>query len=650
MRQAGGNPATDAFEVGGVFSSNNEVSESLNPPPSGKGWAKYDGSTAGNVVVWIQGETASGGIYSFMQKNVDHKFCFRLKNPKTEMSCKDVSVIVDNKGTVSRVKASQDTSNSIEYYKFGSTCAGYVAPPNFVIKNWRSSSDTTTNTAVIHMELATNLELETGDTITVSGLTSYTKSCSSPPCDVGIDVTRTAVSHLHGKPYINGVRNVKGYGLSDTGASAAERATFAKAIQSIDLTGSNDDASKTSTFGDDASWGKVGDTQESASTLTFTVAKEAKMEPSNISFTISGQTAPSEPVLYEIVFTLNNKPSPVDSAPTISINIGQGQTQYVSLPMNTGQEQPKMGISKVGDGGMDIAYTPMRALYGGESLILTLPKFDRDTNGMLFGVTSSPNDAFETYKTMQDWKAYGTDESYARAFFTNGWVADGISAKSGDSGQTGERWNYPNVNAKVTTDADYSRDTGVLVLDINDPGIGMNKNYWYAATEDNLYEGRVTRAANLGPARSPFSTVAGTTSSYANFDRHQVPLTATGNAGSVDYYLDNGEELKPVRAFMWSGEPDNLAGTAVKSNAFMRGGAYMPLDGTSPKKGQILDFATTNVYPGSIPSTVDAIGDNLVGTPPFKGIPSKFQPSRRDNFYKGMLMKCWVGTAAVAGR
>jgi len=648
VRSSGGNPAVDNYDVGGVFSSNNEASES-STTTSGKGWAKYDGSTAGNVVVWIQGETAASGVWNFMQKNVDHKFCFRLKNPKTEMSCKDVSVVVDNKGTVSSVKAKQDTTNTIEYYKFGSTCAGYVAPPNFVIKNWRSSSGTTTNTATIHMELATNLELETGDFITVSGLTSYTKSCSTPPCDVGIDVTRTAVSHIHGKPYINGVRNIKGYGLSDTGASASERATFAKAIQSYDLTGNNDDGSKTSTFGDNAAWGKVGDTEASASTLTFTVAKDASMEPADISKTISSIQAPSEPVLYEIVFTLSNKASPVDSAPTISINIGQGQTQYVSLPMNTGQEQPKMGITTAGDGGMEIAYTPMRAIYGGESLILTLPKFERDSNGMLFGVTSEPNDAFETYSNLQDWKAYGTDESYARAFFTNGWTADGISAKSGDSGQTGERWNYPNVNAKVTTDADYNHDTGVFVLDINDPGTGMNKNYWYAATEDNLYEGRVTRAANLGPARSVY-TVATDTTSGVVLEKDQVPLKATGSSASVDYYLDNGEELKPVRAFMFSGEPDMLTGTSTNSNGFMRGGAYMPLSGTSPKTGQILDFATTNVYPAPVPTTVAAIGDDLVGTPPFKGIPSKYQPSRRDNFYKGMLMKCWVGTASVGGR
>eukprot|EP00283_Hemiselmis_rufescens_P000758 CAMPEP_0173470394 /NCGR_PEP_ID=MMETSP1357-20121228/77851_1 /TAXON_ID=77926 /ORGANISM="Hemiselmis rufescens, Strain PCC563" /LENGTH=4076 /DNA_ID=CAMNT_0014438669 /DNA_START=54 /DNA_END=12284 /DNA_ORIENTATION=+ len=640
----GGDPASDAYAVGGIFSSNNEASES-SATTSGRGWAKYDGSTAGNIVMWVQSETATSGIYSYMQKNVDHKFCFRLKNPKTEMSCKDVSVVVDNKGTVSSVKATQDLSNSIEDYKFGSTCAGYVAPPNFVIKNWRSSSNSTTNTAIIHMELATNLELETGDFITVSGLTSYTKACATPPCDVGIDVTRTAVAYLHGKPYINGVRNVKGYGLSDTGASSAERVTFAKAIQSYDLTGQNDDGSKTSTFGDNAAWGKVGDTEASASTLTFTVAKSATMDPADISNTISSQTAPTEHVLYEIVFTLTNKAAEAMTAPTISINIGQGQTQYVSLPMNTGQEQPKMGITKVGNGGMEISYTPMKAVYGGESLILTLPKFTRDSNGMLFGITSAPNDAFETYKTLQDWKAYGTDESYARAFFTNGWTADGISAKSGDSGQTGERWNYPNVNAKVTTDADYSRDTGVLVLDINDPGAGMNKNYWYAATEDNLYEGRVTRAANLGAARVSHTVQ----DAFSTMERSQVPLTATGSSASVDYYLDNGEELKPVRAFEHSAEATQLS-TSLTSNGFTRPASYMPLTGSAADKGQIIDMAKVNIYPLPVPTTVDTIADDIAGTPPFMGIPAKYQPSRRDNFYKGMLMKCWVGTAAVGGR
>jgi hypothetical protein len=457
------------------------------------------------------------------------------------MACKDVSVIVNNKGTISQVKADQDLYNTIEDYKFGSTCAGYVAPPNFVTKNWRSSSNTTSSSAVIHLELATNIELETGDTITVSGLTSYTKSCASPPCDVGIEVSRTHVSHVHGKKYINGVRNVNGYGVSDQKASAASRIAFAKAIMSIDATGVKDDGTKTSTFGSDASWGKLGDTEASASTLTFTVAKTAKMSPANIANTISATdpvgttpltsvSAPSEAALYEIIFTLQNKATAVAAAPTISINIGQGQTQYVSLPVSHGQAMSVSNGIKACDGGLEITFTPMKSIYGGESLILTLPKFTRDSNGMLYGVTSSPNSAFSTYANWHDWKAYGTDQSYARAFFTNGFVADGYHAKSGDAGQTGERWNYPNVNAKATTDADYNHDTGVLVLDINDPGIGMNKDYWYAATEDNLYEGRVTRAANDGAAASPnveFSTTPYTSSKT-------VPRTYDGNAACVD--------------------------------------------------------------------------------------------------------------------
>jgi hypothetical protein len=42
--------------------------------------------------------------------------------------------------------------------------------------------------------------------------------------------------------------------------------------------------------------------------------------------------------------------------------------------------------------------------------------------------------------------------------------------------------------------------------------------------------------------------------------------------------------------------------------------------------------------------------DDFPGTPPFKGIPAKFQPSRRDNFYRGMLMKCWIGTVHLGGK
>ena len=671
ITSAGGDPSTDSYKVGKIFSARNSASGTTatgstggNFAGSGLGFVNYDGTTNGNIVVWIQGEAQdASGAYTYMQKSEEHKFCFRLKNPKTEMACKDVSVIVNNKGTISQVKADQDLYNTIEDYKFGSTCAGYVAPPNFVIKNWRSSSNTTSASAIIHLELASNIELGTGDTITVSGLTSYTKSCASPPCDVGIEVSRTHVSHVHGKKYINGVRNVNGYGVSDQKASATSRETFAKAIMSIDATGEKDDGTKTSTFGSDASWGKLGDTEASASTLTFTVAKTAKMSPANIANTIGATdpaatltsvSAPSEAALYEITFTLQNKATAVAAAPTISINIGQGQTQYVSLPVSHGQAMAVSNGVKACDGGLEITFTPMKSIYGGESLILTLPKFTRDSNGMLYGVTSSPNAAFSTYANWHDWKAYGTDQDYARAFFTNGFVADGYHAKSGDAGQTGERWNYPNVNAKATTDADYNHDTGMLVLDINDPGIGMNKDYWYAATEDNLYEGRVTRAANDG-ASSALGYVQGNAAPVSMTQPATASTAATpatwgspGTGATVDYYLDNGEELKPVRSFTRIGEHDTT--TASSHNSMMRAVSYMKLAGSTPTNLYLNDLRSVNTFPLPVPTTVDALADDIVGTPPFQGIPAKYQPSRRDNFYKGMLMKCWVGTKATGGR
>jgi hypothetical protein len=476
-------------------------------------------------------------------------------------------------------------------------CAGYVAPPNFVVKNWRSSSNTTSTsatapdaTAIIHLELASNILLEAGDTITVSGLTSYTQGACNFPCDVDITVSRTEVSYVDGKSYINGYRNVRGIGNTDSGATATDRIAFAKAIQSVDTSGKTDDgASSTSTFGTKAAWGKLGDTVDTASTLTFTVAKEAKMKAADISSVIGTYNAPSDAAMYEIVFSLKNKAVAVSAAPTISINIGKGQTQYVKLAVNSGAASTVDNGVKACDGGLEITFTPMKTIYGGESLVLTLPKFTRDSNGMLFGVSSAPNSAFKTYSSWQDWKAYGTDQKYARAFFTNGWYADGYSAKSGDSGQTGERWNYPNVNAKVTTDADYNHDTGVLVLDINDPGIGQNKNYWYAATEDNLYEGRVTRAANDGAAVA-YGYVG------TDLKSETLPLSTPGNAGSVDYYLDNGEELKPVRAFAFMKEEKD-AGTTY--NNFRRPVAFLKFSsGTTPDvKNYVTNLNTINVFP-----------------------------------------------------
>ncbi len=644
-----GNPAVNSFKVGAVFSAQN----TQNRGSEGAGYVFYSGAATGDVVMWIRGDTASATTVSFMQKNVEHKFCFRLKNPKSEMQCKDVSVTVNNQGKISKVKAEQDMTTTIEDYSYGSACAGFVASPGFVVHNLRSSSNTTSGTSIIHLELATNMLLETGDKITVSGLTSYTRSCATPPCDVGIDVTRMAVSHVQGKPFVNGRRSVLVEGNGDHKATAEDRQKFALAIQSYDLTGTKD-GGLTSTFGDNAAWGKVGDTQDSASTLTFTIATGAKMTPSDI-------TQAAESTMYEIVFTLTNKATPV-SNPAISINIGQGQTQYPAQVINIGQSQPKMGISKAGGGGMEITYTPMKTIYGGESLILTLPRFTRDSNGMLFGITSSPNTAFHTYSNWHDWKAYGTSQKYARAFFTNGFYADGITAKSGDSGQTGERWNYPNVNAKVTTDADFNHDTGVFVLDSSDPGVGANKNYWYANTEDNVYEGRVTRVSSVTPTAVPGAFLSEST---------------------PDYFLDNGEALVPIAAADMSHyeASSSVQGTPVDystrkftapatefatldtetqftaSNGYRRPHLVV----AAATGGVVVDAADVNSrnnLPGLQPAdayrgkatAANTPQDNFAGTPPFRGIPEKYQPSRRDNFYRGMLMKCWVGTAALGGR
>jgi hypothetical protein len=121
-----------------------------------------------------------------------------------------------------------------------------------------------------------------------------------------------------------------------------------------------------------------------------------------------------------------------------------------------------------------------------------------------------------------------------------------------------------------------------------------------------------------------------------------------GTGATVDYYLDNGEELKPVRSFVRIGEHDGT--TSSDHNGMMRAVSYMELTGTSPVDQFTLDLKSINTFPLPVPQSVDALANDIVGTPPFQGIPAKYQPSRRDNFYKGMLMKCWVGTATVGGR
>eukprot|EP00281_Chroomonas_sp_CCMP1168_P017251 CAMPEP_0206219836 /NCGR_PEP_ID=MMETSP0047_2-20121206/4528_1 /ASSEMBLY_ACC=CAM_ASM_000192 /TAXON_ID=195065 /ORGANISM="Chroomonas mesostigmatica_cf, Strain CCMP1168" /LENGTH=3848 /DNA_ID=CAMNT_0053642399 /DNA_START=64 /DNA_END=11610 /DNA_ORIENTATION=+ len=636
-----GNPANgNEYAVGGIFKARNSADTVDNIA-----FVRYSGRDTGDVSMEIVGNRANSNpsVARYFQRNVDHKFCFRLQNPETPMDCKTVTITTVNKGVRNSVTAELDVTTTIEDYPSRSACPGYVAPPGFVVKNWRSSSNITSDAAIIHLELASNFELEPGDKFTVSGLTSYTRSCSSYPCDVGITVTRTAVNRRFGKPYINGRRNVNGVGLSDAGATQSSRRTFAVEIQSYDLTGQKDDGSLTSTFGDVAKWGVNGDTESTASTLTFTVARASAVIPADIKTS-------TEATMYEVVFKLDNR-ADATANPNIQIAI----EDFAAQAVDTGMAQRQYGVSNIGGGGMDITYTATKTIYGGESLILTLPKFQRDSNGMLFGITSEPSTAFSTYANWADWKAYGTDEDYARAFFTNGWWADGVSAKSGDAGQTGERWNYPNVNAKITTDADFNHDTGVFVLDPKDPGVGKNKDYWYAATEDNVYEGRVTPVAYDGTRVAP----GGARTNPATVNTQQAPGRFGLPEATADYYLDNGEALDPIMTAVAAPETlgvNPVGGAVINTNAYRRPvGVALDQPGTvlaSANIGAGTGGATQtgvslryNNWPAPIPGTLYTPSDNYPGTPPFKGIPAKYQPSRRDNFYKGMLMKCWIGTA-----
>ena len=147
---------------------------------------------------------------------------------------------------------------------------------------------------------------------------------------------------------------------------------------------------------------------------------------------------------------------------------------------------------------MTFTYKAVTALYGGESLVLDLPHY-KGTDGAVFGVTSSPSDAFTTYENSNEWIANGVAEKKARAMFAQGFVATG----SDHSGTAGVK--------------------GILLLDSDDDGYNENKKNWFA--EGSICDTKATR-----------ETEADATTAYAGI---QNLYTLAGCSKAVAGYQDD---------------------------------------------------------------------------------------------------------------
>merc|ERR1719163_583861 len=178
-----------------------------------------------------------------------------------------------------------------------------------------------------------------------------------------------------------------------------------------------------------------------------------------------GQT-PEEDDVYEIYFVLKNA-AEVRSAKPISIATeGFKANNLVNSGVTKSRRSLPAGTARRANGAMTFSFTPKETVSGGESIILELPHYSIDVEGPVFGITSS-HAAFETYAARNDWEVYGVRMDKARAVFTNGYVASGVSA--------------------LKRSQENSGLDGFFMLATKDDGIEENKNNWF--TETTLWEG-----------------------------------------------------------------------------------------------------------------------------------------------------------------
>merc|ERR1719478_1683719 len=372
-----------------------------------------------------------------------YKFCFQLINPSKASACKtDVSLKV----TDSDMLQSSPVALPMKVAT-GDSCVGLTVD-RAITANIRSSTNVTGMEAGLFVEMSSNFEIKAGAVITIAGLDNYATKAG----DYAVEVVR------------NGIR---------------DRVTFCK--------------TKDGSVFCEATWSGAGQ-------LTLTVKAGQKVEAMN-SYSNKGTTAltfgqtPEEDDVYEVYFVLKNA-AEVRSAKPISIATeGFKANNLVNSGVTKSRRSLPAGTARRANGAMTFSFTPKETVSGGESIILELPHYSIDVEGPVFGITSS-HAAFTTYAARKDWEVYGVRMDKARAVFTNGYVASGVSA--------------------LKRSQENSGLDGFFMLATKDDGIEENKNNWF--TETTLWEGTL---------RYEDSALAPTRYTAADADRGKYSIYST---------------------------------------------------------------------------------------------------------------------------
>ncbi|EKX47611.1 hypothetical protein GUITHDRAFT_106598 [Guillardia theta CCMP2712] len=425
-----------------------------------------------------------------LQQDIKYKFCFQLTNSKTgQTTCPQVSLTVAStsapavfQGAQSYLCSNDMTRKVSGYTSEPSGCAGYISDRKFISSNIRSGSNVTGSTVWLTMELQPNYPLASGQTITVGSFVSMKNAGSS---DIPCTIVRNA-------QVVNAVTNQRSKGIvppavfnsvckyidntiqiSCTGASTQYSSSMydpfynlnarrSKGLYKVEVTAGGSGYQSASVIICDVTPGAefwtipactAAGVVFAAGTSASATANVISGAVTSISLTApgsgytlppqvfivdpsgSGSGAQAEAFIYDhsiytVQLQLVNQ-NTAASAQALTVTSG---SSFVSATLDSGYEvqaEASLRISEQTSSEVVFTVTPEQNLYEGDMLLVNLPAYDVVT-GPIFGVTSSPNPAFTTFGTQLEWELNYHQENRARAYVSNGWVADGNRHRSGD--------------------------------------------------------------------------------------------------------------------------------------------------------------------------------------------------------------------------
>eukprot|EP00960_Hanusia_phi_P002221 63689-Hanusia_phi.AAC.1 len=423
-------------------------------------------SYLGNQILFrkVQGMT--------LQQDKEYKVCFMMTNKQdAHKTCPSVYLTLNSDEAPSEfpgaqtVECRQDKTKKIPDYVSATdqpSCAGYISDRSFVSPSVRTSSNVTGNTVWVIVELQPNYPLQMGQEIkvgpfknmnlpssatdtacTISRNGQFVKSFQSP-CkflnqELQLTYVESAPSPVY-SPYVDAqARRQKGLYkiiVKERGTGYTSPPT----VVICDMTPGQEYWTKANCTKNNVTYSLGGNANATAIVSSGGVAGVTlnhagsgyAIAPKILLIGGGGIGATAEAVLYDYsVYTVQVQLTNSQTRSSASPLTVASTPWFSQVDVKSGMDGSETSLKFESASSIVFTVTPQENLYEGDLLYVNLPHYEVES-GPLFGITSSPNPAFTTFSAQLEWELHYGEEDRARAYITNGWVADGNRQRSGD--------------------------------------------------------------------------------------------------------------------------------------------------------------------------------------------------------------------------